>query len=95
MTDTSLVQNCSCLTPFKIAVKVAPEYGIYAPVAGTNTYYHPDLIGAEGVDFIIVNNNYEVKLNNEFTFDSTTGIITRTNLWFDNDTLIISFSKLL
>lgn len=63
-----------------------------SPVATQFTYQHSDLIGAT-VEDIIVNKGTETVIDGDFTFDTTTGIITRTNAWFANDTAIINYIK--
>lgn len=88
-------------TPFSIAVIAG--VGGSAPVSGTNVYQDNKLIGAIGVDSIIVNNTNETIKALQFELNTTTGTITRyqgdgvtPNLWFDGDVLIVTtFFKLI
>jgi hypothetical protein len=74
----------------KMSVKVDGIDG--SPVNGVNTFQSNDLIGAE-VDDILVNKFPETVIDGDFTFDATTGTITRTNAWVTNDTAIINYIK--
>lgn len=87
-------------TPFSIAQVVGVGGG--APVAGTNTYQDNKLIGALGVNMIVVNNTTETIQAGQFSLDTVTGILTRyqgdgvtANNWFAGDILIVpTFFKL-
>lgn len=62
------------------------------PVVGTNTYQNNALIGATALNFIIVNRGNE-ELDEDFTFDPSTGTITRPdNQWQAGDTLVIPYT---
>lgn len=75
----------------KLAVKVDGNAG--SPVAGEYTFQHNDLIGATSCEDILVNKFPETVIDGDFTFDSSTGTITRTNQWAANDTAIINYIK--
>lgn len=93
---TVAAANCcdkKLLTPFQLAVVSADVSG--KPIPGSYTYQNNELIGALNLDYIIVNNNTESKLRGDFTFDSTTGIITRVTTWAEGDVLIAPFAKLI
>lgn len=77
----------------RITTQVNGDNG--SPIAGEYTFYHPDLVNALYVTKINVNNNEENILDGNFSFNSTTGVITRTNQWFDNDVLIMDFVKVI
>lgn len=86
------------LTPFQLAVIAGNGSG--TPQAGTHIYQNDALKNAIGLNIIIVNNNNETILANQFTFDSSTGTISRwqgdgvtPNNWVAGDVLIASFSK--
>lgn len=74
----------------KKAIKVDGNAG--SPVNGAFTYQHSDLIGAT-VEDIIVNKTLETAIDGDFTFDSSTGTITRVNQWVTDDTAIINYVK--
>ena len=86
--------------PFDIAVIAGNGTG--TPTPGVNTYQNDKLKGALGVNMIIVNNNNETIKAQQFTLDTTTGIITRfqgdgvtPNEWVAGDVLIVpTFFKL-
>jgi hypothetical protein len=80
------------ITPFQLAVIAGNGSG--TPVAGQFTYTNGGLKDAVNVNTISVNKAEETTLSGDFTFDATTGTITRTNPWFAGDTLIIGFAKL-
>lgn len=62
--------------------------GAGSPLIGTDTYQNNTLIGALNLNFGIINNLPEfVTLNN------TTGTITRTNPWQQNDQAAFPFSR--
>jgi len=82
---------CSCPTAGSIEIKVDGNEG--SPVAATFLYQNDILIGAEVHD-ILVNKTPETVIDNDFTFDSVTGTITRTNIWFPFDTGIIKYIKI-
>lgn len=65
-----------------------------SPIAGEFTYQNDELIGALYVTIINVNNVPENILDGQFSFNSLTGTVTRTNEWFSNDILIMDFVKL-
>ncbi len=84
----------STFTPFDIAV-IAGN-GASTPVPGTNVYQNDKLIGALGINFIIVNNTIETILGKQFVLDTVAGTITRyqgdgvtPQLWFAGDILIV------
>lgn len=74
----------------KLVIKVDGLSG--SPVNGTFVYQSNDLIGAT-VEDIIVNKTLETVIDGDFTFDSGTGTITRTNQWNTDDTAIINYIK--
>lgn len=74
----------------KLVVKVDGNPNM--PVNGLFTYQNNVLIGAT-VEDIIVNKTIETVIDGDFTFDSTTGTITRTNQWFTDDTAVINYIK--
>ncbi len=91
-TDSSTSGNAkSILQPFQLAVIVGS--GDNTPVDGEYTYYNPELVGALNLNQIFVDNQGETTKEGAFTFNSTTGVITRTNPWFDGSVLIASFAK--
>jgi hypothetical protein len=89
--------------PFNIAVKVELVAVDGSPEVGTNTYQNDKLIGALGVNSIIVNDANETKKALQFTLDTSTGILSRwqgdgitPNNWVEGDVLVIStFFKLI
>lgn len=58
--------------------------------AGLTTFGHASLIGATEMNFIIVNKVIEF-INEDYTFNSGTGIITRVNTWQVGDKMITPF----
>lgn len=82
------------LTPFSSAWIAGIEDG---PTEGSFTYQNNALIGATGLNLIIVNNNNETIKGGHFTFNPVTGTITRVgNQWFNGDVLVVPFySKLI
>lgn len=86
-------------TPFDIAKIAGVADG---PTVGGNTYQNDKLKGAIGVNLIIVNNNSETALSNQWALNTTTGVLTRyqadgttPNNWQAGDTLIVpTFFKL-
>lgn len=86
-------------TPFGIAVIAGVGSG---PVQGVNTYQDDKLKNAVGVEIIVVNHSTEMKVNQDFTIDTVTGILSRwqgdgvtPNDWFDGDVLVVpTFFKL-
>lgn len=66
------------------------------PTPGINTYQNNKLIGALGVDMIIVNNSNETIAGGNFSLDTVTGILTRIgNVWQTGDVLVVpTFFKL-
>lgn len=98
------VNNSSNPNPSNIAVQfgiaVIAGMGQGYPVAGTNTYQLDALIGAVGLNFIIVNNTIETIKALQFTLNSVTGTISRwqgdgvtPNNWADGDVLVANFTK--
>lgn len=93
----SIVNNNNSITiinskGYNIATKVDGAVG--SPIAGQNTYQNNLLIGAKNIDYILVSNTLETLLAGDFTFDSTTGTITRpSKTWVTNDTLVIPYDK--
>lgn len=63
-----------------------------SPVSGSFTYQDNNLIGGTQLNFIIVNKITEF-VGDDFTFDSGTGTITRTNQWQTGDVVVIPFNK--
>lgn len=55
--------------------------------AGLTTFSHASLIGATEMNFIIVNKVIEF-IDDDYTFNSGTGTITRTNQWFAGDKMV-------
>lgn len=86
-------------TPFSIAVVSGVGSG---PAAGTNVYQDDKLIGALGINVIIVNNTPETIQAGQFVLDTVAGTITRfqgdgvtPNNWTAGDILIVpTFFKL-
>lgn len=86
-------------TPFSIAAVAGVGSG---PVVGTNVYQDNKLIGALGVNMIVVNNTPETIQANQFVLDTVAGTITRyqgdgvtANNWAAGDILIVpTFFKL-
>lgn len=78
------------IAPFQLAVKVGQADG---PVLNQYTYFNKELIGAFNLNHIIVNNGNETTTDENFTFDTETGIITRTNPWVEEATLVVAFAK--
>lgn len=74
----------------KKAIKVDGLSG--SPVAGLFTYQHNDLIGST-IEDITVNKMLETVIDLDFTFNSSTGTITRTQVWQTGDTGIITYMK--
>jgi hypothetical protein len=64
----------SSYTPYSIAVVAGLSNG---PTPGTNVFQDDRLIGAIGVNLIIVNNTPETIQAGQFTLDTVTGTITR------------------
>lgn len=88
------------LTPFQLAVIAGNGSG--TPQAGTNVYQNNSLKNAIWLNLIIVNNNNETILANQFSLDAGTGTITRyqgdgvtPNDWVAGDVLIANFSKII
>lgn len=73
-----------------ITVKVDGEAG--SPVVNEYTYQNDILIG-RSVEYILVNKGPETLIDEDFTFNSATGTITRVNKWFDTppDTALIFY----
>lgn len=87
---------CPCpskgLVPFTLAVISSNAQGV--PQPDSTTYQNNALIGAIGLDTIVVNNANETEIKGDFTFDSVTGTINRSpNIWFAGDVLVAKFSK--
>lgn len=74
----------------KLVIKVDGIAG--SPVNGQFTYQNNTLIGAT-VEDIIVNKTMETAIDGDFTFDTSTGTIARTNQWIIDDTAIINYIK--
>lgn len=84
----------STFTPFDIAVIAGNGAG--TPVPGTNVYQNDKLIGALGINFILVNETPETVIRKQFVHDPVAGTITRyqadgvtPNDWFLGDTLVV------
>ena len=60
-----------------------------APTEGLTTYQNDKLKDSYPVEFIIVNNVIETAKMGEFSVDTSTGVITRTNQWQSGDVLVI------
>ena len=94
----SSVTACSTtprLTPFKLAVLVPASETAGLPIPGSTSWQSDVLIGAVNVEWIIVNNNNESKNLGNFTFNSTTGTIDRSpNTFFEGDSIIVDFNKM-
>jgi len=60
--------------------------------AGLTTFTHITLVGATQMNFIIVNKVIEF-IDEDFTFNSGTGTITRVNQWFAGDKMITPFKS--
>lgn len=93
----SVASNCpnpdtsKRLAPFTLAVKEGE--GNESPILGSYTYTSPELVGALNVEYIIVDNTTESKKYGDFTFDSTTGTITRVNPFVEENVLIVPYAK--
>lgn len=96
-TDDCAASTSSCSTvttttslafvPFNIATVVGASPD--APVAGQFVYQNDKLKNAMAIDYIIVNNSIETVKAGEFSIDTVTGIMTRSNPWQDGDILIV------
>lgn len=84
--------ECDCVEPFQIAVICNTGDG--TPVIDSFDYQNDDLIGAVPPELIVVNNNNESRIAGDYSFNATTGTITRTNQWVDGDVLIVPFAKI-
>lgn len=62
------------------------------PVSGTNVFTHPDFVGAQAMTYIIYNKVPEF-LDEDYTFDSVTGMITRVNNFETGDKLVTPYKK--
>jgi hypothetical protein len=81
-------------TPFRLAIKVPSGVVTGLPVAGQTIYQNNSLIGAFGIDYLIVNDAPESAIAGKFTFDTVTGTIDRIpKIWFVDDVLIFDFFK--
>ena len=79
-------------THFQLAVRTGDGPG--HPVNDTNTYQNNVLKNATDINYIILAKQLLTKLDGDFTFDSSTGIITLTGLkFFTPDSLIIPYNK--
>ncbi len=83
-------------TYIPLSIAVISGSGSGTPVPGVNFYQNDKLIGAVGVETIIVNNNIEHRIKGEFRIDTITGTITRfqpdgvtPNDWQASDVLVI------
>lgn len=88
--NTSEIPSSVVIGARKLVKKVDGLAG--SPVAGLFTYQHNDLIGAV-VEDILVNKAPETLIDGDFTFNSGTGTLTRTNKWVTNDTVVINYIK--
>lgn len=61
-----------------------------SPVAGAFTFVSAGLIGATEMNYIIVNKVIEI-IGDDFTFDNSTGTITRINQWITGDKMITPY----
>jgi len=87
--------NTPRLTPFKLAVLVPAAASTGLPTPGSTSWQSDVLIGAVNLEWIIVNNGNESKNLNQFTFNSTTGTIDRSpNVFFEGDSIIVDFNKM-
>lgn len=96
--------ECPCppATPIKTPFQLAVICGVGSgPTAGVNTYTNTALIDALDLNKINVNNVPETILGLQFTFNATTGTITRyqgdgvtPNLWQSGDILVINYAKI-
>jgi hypothetical protein len=84
--------------PFQLSIKAGFPSG---PLVGASTYTNLVLKDALDVNVIYVNNTPETVQALQFTFDPTTGKISRyqsdgvtKNAWQYNDVLVINYSKL-
>lgn len=57
---------------------------------GLTTFQHNNLIGASEMNFIIVNKVIEF-IDDDYIFNSGTGTITRTNIWFAGDKMVTPY----
>jgi hypothetical protein len=81
--------------PFTVS-GISGNGGLEDPTPGLFTFQSDKLIGAVGVNFIVVNNANETLKGGQFSLDTVTGILTRTNQWFEGDTWVVpAFYKLL
>ena len=90
ITNTTIIQQGSKYA--SLTAKVDGNTG--SPVAGQNTWQNNSLIGATELEIIFVNKNPETEIDGDFSLNSTTGTITRNNVWFTGDTLVIQTFKL-
>jgi hypothetical protein len=58
--------------------------------AGLTTFTHASLIGATQMNFIIVNKNIEF-IDDDYSFNSGTGTITRVNPWIAGDVMVTPY----
>lgn len=75
------------------AIDIAYKIPADSPLIGSNTYQNDLLKGATGLSFIIVNKIPETEVDGDYTFDSDTGEIIRTNTFFEGDSIIIKCGK--
>lgn len=77
---------------YTLAVKVGDAGG---PVAGDTFYQNNLLIGASGIEYVIINNQILTRQLGEFTVNYTTGRLDFTSYtFFQGDSLIINYNKL-
>ena len=83
------------LAPFSLSVIVGN--GTNTPQSGVFTFTTPSLVGALNINHIIVNNNNESKDYGDFTFDTVTGTLTKTNgnAFQTGDVIIIPYAKII
>lgn len=85
----------SYLAPFSLSVIVGN--GTNTPQSGTFIFTTPSLVGALNINHIIVNNNNESKDYGDFSFNSATGTLTKTNgnAFQTGDVIIIPYAKII
>jgi hypothetical protein len=66
---------------------------LISPAVGGYSFQDNRLIGAKLIAKIVVNNSTETVVAGDFVFNSTTGTITRKNMWGSGDTAVIGYFK--
>lgn len=74
-------------------IKATVDGNAGSPVNGTYTYTNTDLIGGTDLSFILVNRVPEFS-GDDFSFNPSTGTITRVNPWVTGDVVVIPYNQL-